>query len=66
MTDPAALILTGERLIERLPVLDGIDCLTVHADFDNRGMDAAQVCVDRWIAAGREAVISFPKDMHNE
>ena len=52
--------------IERLPVLDGIDCLTVHADFDNRGMDAAQVCVDRWIAAGREAVISFPKDMHNE
>jgi putative DNA primase/helicase len=57
---------TSAGAIERFPVLGGIDCLTIHADFDNAGMSAAQVCVDRWIAAGREAVISFPKDLHHE
>ena len=57
---------TSAGAIERFPVLGGIDCLTVHADYDNAGITAAQACVDRWIAAGREAAISFPKDLRDE
>ena len=53
---------TSASAIERFPVLGGIDRLTVHADYDNAGITAAQACVDRWIAAGREAAISFPKE----
>ena len=57
---------TSAGAIERFPVFGGIDCLTVHADYDNAGITAAQACVDRWIAAGREAAISFPKDLRDE
>ena len=53
---------TSAGAIERFPVLSGIECLTVHADCDNAGINAAQICVDRWVAAGREAVISYPKE----
>ena len=43
--------------IARLPVLAGIECLTIFADADDAGVDAAQKCAERWSAAGREARI---------
>ena len=57
---------TSAGAIERFPVLSGIDCLTIHADYDNAGINAAQICVDRWIAADRDAFISYPKDLGDE
>ena len=57
---------TSAGAIERFPVLSGIDCLTIHADYDNAGINAAQICVDRWIAADRDAFISYPKDLRDE
>jgi hypothetical protein len=40
--------------VEIFPVLDGIECLTLLADADVAGINAAEKCADRWIAAGRE------------
>jgi len=53
---------TSAGAIERFPILSGIGCLTIHADYDNIGISAAQICADRWIAAGRDAFVSCPKD----
>jgi hypothetical protein len=36
-----------------LPVLDGIEALTIAADNDTAGQAAAQTCATRWAAAGR-------------
>jgi Toprim domain len=44
--------------IERFHVLPGIGSLTIFADADERGMKAAQICIERWITASREARIS--------
>lgn len=43
----------------RLPILPGIEALTIYADADDSGAgwNAAMVCADRWSAAGREAVV---------
>ena len=57
---------TSAGAIERFPVLSGIESLTIHADYDNAGINAAQICVDRWIAADRDAFISYPKDLGDE
>jgi putative DNA primase/helicase len=38
-----------------LPVLDGIECLTVVADNDDAGLKAARETCQRWADAGREA-----------
>jgi hypothetical protein len=46
--------------IEKFPVISGIECLTVHADLGDIGTRAAQACLTRWKAAGKEAVISIP------
>jgi hypothetical protein len=48
--------------IANLPVLPGIEALTVFADRDasGTGMKAATACCERWIAAGREARIAAP------
>ena len=42
------------------PVLHGIECLTVFADHDKAGLAAANLCVDRWRVAGRDAQIVTP------
>jgi putative DNA primase/helicase len=54
---------TSAGAIERLPVLSGIENLTVFADTDATGMKAAGVCAARWIVAGREARISPAKEL---
>jgi hypothetical protein len=43
------------------PVLPGIEALTVFADADQPGMDAAHRAADRWCNAGREARVVSPK-----
>lgn len=49
--------------IERFPVLNGIESLTVFADADlnGRGQQAAQRCAERWQEAGREWTIVVPR-----
>ena len=43
--------------ISRLPVLSGVECLTIFADCEQVGMNAAIACADRWEAAGRDVAI---------
>lgn len=40
-----------------LPVLDGIEALTIGADNDAAGVRSAETCAERWSVAGREARI---------
>jgi putative DNA primase/helicase len=51
---------TSAGAIARLPVLAGIESITVFADADEAGLQAAETCCDRWRAAGREAHIAVP------
>jgi hypothetical protein len=46
--------------IRAFPVLPGIEALTVFADADGTGMNAARECCRRWADAGREARILAP------
>src|SRR5262249_52309947 len=46
--------------IKRFPVLHGIDSLTIFADADSAGLEAAQECETRWASVGKEARISAP------
>ena len=48
---------TSAGAIARLSVVNGIEALTIFADADAPGMQAAQTCSARWRAAGREARI---------
>lgn len=50
--------------VSRLPVLDGIEALTIFADADKVGMAAARGCATRWHAAGREVFICPPGGVH--
>ncbi|WP_165420945.1 toprim domain-containing protein [Bradyrhizobium sp. Leo170] len=52
----------GTATMDKFPVLSGIDALTIIADNDanGTGQRAAQVCLHRWLAAGREAQILIP------
>lgn len=43
-----------------LPVLDGIETLTVFADHDDAGLHAAEKLAQRWVRAGREVAIATP------
>lgn len=47
--------------LAQFPVLDGIDALTIFADHDNAGMNAAQSVATRWRAAGREVRVFMPR-----
>jgi hypothetical protein len=55
--------------IERLPVLDGVDRLVIWADHDRvdprtgrrPGIAAAEICRDRWCAAGRQVTARVPQ-----
>jgi hypothetical protein len=51
--------------IRRFPVLAGIDSLTIFADADAAGLEAAEECAGRWVALGKEARISSPARWHN-
>lgn len=46
--------------VAALPVVDGIESITVLADHDEAGIRAARSCAERWAAAGREARIALP------
>jgi putative DNA primase/helicase len=52
---------TSAGAVARLPVLAGIDSITVFADADESGLRVAETCCDRWGAAGREAHIAVPR-----
>ena len=52
------------------PVLRGIESLTIFADADGAGFNAARRCAERWAEAGREATMILPpagdfNDLHN-
>jgi len=51
--------------IRRFPVLAGIDSLTIFADADSAGVEAAQECARRWAIVRKEARISAPARSHN-
>jgi hypothetical protein len=51
--------------IRRFPVLVGIDSLTIFADADSAGLEAAQECEGRWASVGKEARISPPTRWRN-
>jgi putative DNA primase/helicase len=44
-----------------MPVVSGIESLTIIADHDDAGIRAARECAQRWAAAGRQARIALPK-----
>jgi hypothetical protein len=43
-----------------LPVLPGIEALSIYADNDAAGIDAAQQCARRWLSAGRDVAVYTP------
>jgi putative DNA primase/helicase len=53
-------VATSAGAISRLPVLSGVDALTIFADGDSAGMKAAAACASRWRYAGREANVLLP------
>ena len=46
--------------LTKFPVLAGIECLTVFADAKPHEICGARVCADRWVQAGREAIVRIP------
>ena len=52
--------LGGAGNLAALPVLGGIEALTVAADADEAGQKAAEATAERWRAAGREVAIVTP------
>ena len=46
--------------LRSFPVLAGIEALSIFADHDPAGIDAAKHCAHRWSDAGRETRIQFP------
>ncbi|MBI3441576.1 MAG: toprim domain-containing protein [Proteobacteria bacterium] len=46
--------------ISGFPVLPGIEALTIFADHDNAGLNAARACASRWAGAGNEVTIRKP------
>jgi putative DNA primase/helicase len=52
---------TSAGAIARLPVLTGIETLTIFADADEPGLRAAQTCSARWCDASREVSIASPR-----
>lgn len=44
----------------KFPLLPGITALTLFADADGAGMEAARICGKRWATAGREARLLAP------
>ncbi len=46
--------------IANFPVLPSIETLTIFADHDNAGQNAAKKCAQRWTTAGRKVVVCTP------
>jgi putative DNA primase/helicase len=44
------------------PVLPGIEAITLFADHDDAGLDAAGACAQRWADAGREVCVACPPE----
>jgi hypothetical protein len=61
-----ALIDAGN--LAAMPALPGIDALTIAADHDDAGIDAAHACADRWSDVGTEVrvVIAAEKTDMND
>ena len=53
---------TSAGAIARFPIIGGIESLTIFADADGPGIDAAGQCLHRWRIAGREATVLPPGD----
>ena len=53
-------VATSAGAIARLPVLPGVQALTIFADADIAGRKAADTCAARWQSEGREVRISIP------
>jgi putative DNA primase/helicase len=51
---------TSAGAIARFPVLAGIEVLTIFADADGQGIQAAETCAARLLSAGIEARIAAP------
>jgi hypothetical protein len=51
---------TSAGAIARFPVLAGIECLTIFADADEVGQQAAETCAERWLGQGRDARVAAP------
>jgi hypothetical protein len=51
---------TSAGAIARFPILAGIEALTIFADADVPGLQAAETCCARWAAADREVRITSP------
>lgn len=47
--------------LAQFPVLNGIDALTIFADHDNAGINAAKSVAASWRAAGREVRVLMPR-----
>ena len=47
--------------VKSFPVIPGIEFLTVWADLDQAGKEAARTVVHRWIREGQEAEIKLPE-----
>jgi putative DNA primase/helicase len=52
--------------ISRLPVIDGIERLTLLGENDSANADAVKTCGDRWLRAGRNVLIAMPDDEYND
>jgi hypothetical protein len=50
----------------KFPVLSGIEALTLLADHDDAGEDAARKTEARWLAAGREVLIHRPRTIGSD
>lgn len=55
---PAWALIDASNLAS-MPVLPGIEALTIAADHDRAGIDAAEACAARWAAAGCEARVAM-------
>lgn len=44
------------------PLLGGVQALTIYADNDKAGLEAAQKCARRWVGFGVETTIQAPKE----
>jgi hypothetical protein len=53
-------VATSAGAIARFPVLAGIECLTIFADADEIGRQAAEKCGECWLKQGRDARITVP------
>jgi putative DNA primase/helicase len=52
---------TSAGAVARFPVLSGVEALTIFADADEPGLEAARACCVRWRDAGREVSIASPR-----